>query len=338
MLTGRLPEKLTGREAWSGRQVAESPHPSGTEWAAEVSLQIQLVYPPALNSPRNLTMPTFPFALRGSLVVALLGFASAASGQELFPDKALEAVVRTQVFEKRNNTQPLTEADVQNIAILNGKGKKIANLAGLEKCRSLAQLELDNNEISDLAPIKELKNIQLLSLKANKISSLAPLADLVNIQYLDITANQVADIGPLKTVAALRNLYASGNQIKDISPLAACKRVYSLYLDGNPIADFKPLAELKDLERLDLHNTGISDLSPLAGLTEWRYLFLTKNKITNLSVLTAMAKKDFEGEKRFAPFWKVYLGDNPLSDSAKTAQVAELQKYNVRVNLESRNW
>jgi Leucine-rich repeat (LRR) protein len=109
-------------------------------------------------------------------------------------------------------------------------------------------------------------------------------------------------------------------------------------LNGNPIADFKPLAELKDLERLDLRHTNISDLAPLAGLTEWKYLFLNYNKVTDLGVLVDMAKKDSEGAKRFAPFWKLYLGDNPLSDKAKTEQVEELKKYGVRVHLESLNW
>src|SRR5688572_2792437 len=55
---------------------------------------------------------------------------------DLFPDKNLEAVVRQQVFEKRNKPEPLVEADVQNVAIVSGKGKKITNLAGLEKCKS----------------------------------------------------------------------------------------------------------------------------------------------------------------------------------------------------------
>ena len=46
-----------------------------------------------------------------------------------------------------------------------------------------------------------------------------------------------------------------------------------------------------------------------------------------------MAKKDNEGEKRFAPFWRIYLSGNPLSDAAKGAQVDELKKIGARVNL-----
>ena len=47
----------------------------------------------------------------------------------------------------------------------------------------------------------------------------------------------------------------------------------------------------------------------------------------------SMAKKDFEGQKRFAPFWRIYLKGNPLSDAAK-AQVEELKKYGGRITLE----
>src|SRR4051812_3937421 len=92
-----------------------------------------------------------------SLALVLLNLAKA---DDLFPDKNLEAAVRQQVFEKRNKPDPLVEADVVNISTVVGKGKKITSLAGLEKCKSLALLDLENNEIVDLEPIKELKLVQ----------------------------------------------------------------------------------------------------------------------------------------------------------------------------------
>jgi Leucine-rich repeat (LRR) protein len=101
--------------------------------------------------------------------------------------------------------------------------------------------------------------------------------------------------------------------------------MHALYLTANPVADFAPLASLKNLQRLDLRGTGISDLTPLAGHTEWTYLFLHGNKITDLSPLVAAVKKDLEGQKRFAPFFQLYIGDNPLSDAGK-AQLEELKK------------
>jgi internalin A len=246
---------------------------------------------------------------------------------DLFPDKNLEAVVRQNVFEKRNKPDPLVEADVVNISTIVGKGKKIANLQGLEKCKGLALLDLENNEIADLEPIKDLKLIQSLNLGKNKIQSIAPLAGLTGIQYLVISDNQVSDLSPLSNIKSVVNLYASHNQIKDLSPLVNTPKVYSLYLDGNPLESIQPLASLKNLERLDLRNTGVSDVTPLAGLTEWRYLFISDNKITDLSPLAQAAKKDFDGQKRFAPFWRLYVGNNPLSEEAKGSQLAEIKKY-----------
>jgi internalin A len=246
---------------------------------------------------------------------------------DLFPDKNLEAAVRQQVFEKRNKPDPLVEADVANISTVVGKGKKIASLAGLEKCKSLALLDLENNDIADLEPIKELKLIQSLNLGKNKIQSIAPLAGLTGIQYLVISDNQISDLSPLSNIKSLVNLYASHNQIKDLSPLTNTPKIYSLYLEGNPLESIQPLASLKNLERLDLRNTGLSDVTPLAGLTEWRYLFINDNKITDLAPLVEAAKKDFEGQKRFAPFWRLYVGNNPLSDQAKGAQLSEITKY-----------
>jgi hypothetical protein len=75
----------------------------------------------------------------------------------------------------------------------------------------------------------------------------------------------------------------------------------------------------------------VQDLSPLSGFTELRFTFLGGNQITDLAPLVAMAKADIEGPQRFAPYWKLYLGENPLSDAAK-GQVEELKKLGVRVD------
>lgn len=251
----------------------------------------------------------------------------------IFPDKNLEAVVRQYVFEKRNNDQPLTEKDVENISTITGKNKGVKDLTGLEKCRSLALLDLEGNEIENLAPIKDLKNIQSLTLAKNKIKDIAPVAELTRLQYLQLEDNQVADLAPLAKLENLRSLYLSRNQITNIEPLKGLTKLWSLYLDGNQLTDIKPLAELKNLSSLGLKNNQIADLSALAGMTELRYLFLEGNQITDLSVLVEMAKKDAGGEQRFAPFWRVYLTGNPLSDAARNTQLPELKNH-ARVTFE----
>jgi hypothetical protein len=99
----------------------------------------------------------------------------------IFPDKNLEAVVRQYVFEKRNNEEPLTEKDVENISTITGKDKGVKDLTGLEKCRSLALLDLEGNEIEDLAPIKD------------RLDQLAGLVEVVVDDRLRVDAEGVVD-------------------------------------------------------------------------------------------------------------------------------------------------
>ena len=280
------------------------------------------------------------FAVRIAVVsLVALVFVAPSRAADLFPDKVLEAAVREQVFAKRDNKEPLVEDDVKNISVVRGKGKgdkKIKNLAGLEKCVSLAELDLENNEITDITPIKDLTGIQLLDLAKNKISNIGPIAGLVNLQYIQLSDNQIADLSPLAKLANMRSLYLDRNQIKDLGPVSHLSKLWSLYVRDNQIADLQPLASLKWLERLDIRGNQVADLAPLAGLTEWRYLLADKNKITDLSVLITMCKKDLEDKKntRFAPFWNIYLFGNPLSDAAKTTQLAELKQLVRTVSLE----
>jgi hypothetical protein len=98
---------------------------------------------------------------QGLLALSCLFFsASIGWAQDLFPDKGLEAVVRREVFEKRYNSEPLTADDVKNISQVIGKGKGIKSLEGLQHCKALMKLDLENNEIADLTPIKDLKLLQ----------------------------------------------------------------------------------------------------------------------------------------------------------------------------------
>src|SRR5262249_36887819 len=92
------------------------------------------------NSPLLLTEGVLMNVHVGLLLAALLAVSLSVrrgAAEDLFPDKNLEAAVRQEVFEKRNKPDPLVEADVVNISQVIGKGKKITNLKGLEKCKSV---------------------------------------------------------------------------------------------------------------------------------------------------------------------------------------------------------
>jgi len=271
-------------------------------------------------------------AVMGLVIVTCAAEFAAAEG--LFPDKNLEKVVRKYVFEKRDNEMPIVEDDVVNISTIVGKGQGIKDLTGLDKCRSLALLDLEENEVESIDAIKELTNIQSLNLAQNKIKDIKPIEGLTKLQYVHLAGNQISDLAPLAKLENLRSLHLSNNQIKDLQPLAELKKIWSLYLAENQIADIGPLAGLKWLDSLDLRGNQVADLAPLKELSEWKFLFLDKNKVTDLGVLIEMGKKDREGSQRFSYFWNIYLSENPLSDEAQKTQVPELRKVAKTVQLE----
>ena len=272
----------------------------------------------------------------GMLAFCVSAAALAADAPPLFPDPALEAAVRSHVFGKRDNKEPLTADDVKNLSGLKASGKGIGSLAGLEQCASLMSLDLAGGEISDLGPIKALTNLQSITLSNNKIASLAPLAGMSRLQYLELTGNQVADLGSLAQLTTLNSLYLSNNKIQDLKPLSGLTKLWSLYLDGNQVAGLSPLGALKNLASLDLRRNKVKDLSPLAPLNSLHYLMLEGNAITDLTSLIAFCKKDADGEKRFAPYLMVYLTGNPLSAAAKKTQIADLKKVVHTVTFEAK--
>lgn len=257
--------------------------------------------------------------------------------QDLFPDKALEAAVRAEVFAKRYNQEPLTVDDVKTISQVVGKGKGITNLEGLQHCAALMLIDLENNQINDLAPIKELKLVQSLTLAGNKIESIAPLENFTKLQYLDISRNAIKDIGPVTKMENMRSLYLSQNQIESLAPVAGLKKVWTLYVAGNPITDFAPVSQLKWLSSFDAKGCNISDLGFLKPLTELSYVMLAENKISDLTVLVEMAQADAAGAKRFAPFWRLYLYDNPFSEVANQQQIPALKASGSKVFTEKPN-
>jgi hypothetical protein len=66
-------------------------------------------------------------------------------------------------------------------------------------------------------------------------------------------------------------------------------------------------------------------------MTDLKLLMMSKNKVMDLTPLVKAAEKDAAGPKRFAPYMRLYLGGNPLSDAAKKDQLAKLKKAGVRV-------
>jgi Leucine-rich repeat (LRR) protein len=253
----------------------------------------------------------------------------------LIPDANLEKVVRSYVFEKKNNDMPLTEEDLRTkLFVLHGDGKGIKDLTGLEKCTNLLEIRLAKNEITDVKPLAALENLQSLDLAGNQIKDIAPLAGLKKLQYLQLENNQIEDAAPVAGLEKLFALYLTGNKIKDIAPVAGLGKLASLYLGNNQIENIGPLAEVNRLSTLDLSGNPLADLSPLGKQTQVRILMVENCKISDLSPLVALCEADAGCGRNLAPFLRLYLENNPLSQDAKDKQIPALTAAGVRVDLD----
>ncbi|WP_246114820.1 leucine-rich repeat domain-containing protein [Rubripirellula tenax] len=249
----------------------------------------------------------------------------------IFADKNLEEAVRAEVFAKRNSQAPIAASDVANISRVIGKGKQIKNLSGLEHCKSLMMLDLEDNQISDLTPIAGLLRLQSVTLAGNKIKALKPLEKLVSMQLLDLSGNQVDDLTALEAMSNLRTLYVADNQVSKLDPLSSLTKVWSLDVSNNRINDLSPLAKFGWLTSLDISGNEVESLQPLSTLNELDMLMMSRNRVKDLGPLVDMCKKDFERDRRFSPYLEVYLGENPIDEKAKAKHVTELESFGVDV-------
>jgi len=245
----------------------------------------------------------------------------------IFPDKQLEEVVRQSVYEKRNTDKPITAEDVVDVSTIKGRGKQIRDLSGLEHCKSLALLDLANNQITDITQLTGLKRLQSLDLSNNDISDIGSLAEVPALQYIELSHNKVQDLRPLAGLKNMSALYLGYNQIQYIYPLLNLPKLASLHLSVNQIQSIEGINQLKWLSSLSLDGNQIYDLVPLDGLQQLNFLFLEYNQVQDISPLISMARADQEGEKRFAPFLKLYLKGNRIRKS----QVEKLKEYGVRI-------
>ncbi len=265
-----------------------------------------------------------------SLVVTVLLVLNAEAQESIFPDKALETAVRAQVFAKRNNQEPLTKEDVAKISQISGAGRKISNLAGIEHCVAVQQVDLANNDIVDVGPLASLKLIQSLTLKNNKIQSIEALKEYTKLQYLDLSGNQIKDLAPIGKSTNLMSLNISKNAVEDLQVLKQFPKLHSLYASGNAVKDWTPVGQAPMIDIVDVSGCKIDSLAFLKPLKRINKVIAYDNQIKDLTPIVEMTAD--ESSKQLAIFLHLYLRGNPVESSG--AQAQQLIARGVRLHFE----
>ena len=82
---------------------------------------------------------------------------------------------------------------------------------------------------------------------------------------------------------------------------------------------------------LDITGNQVQSLEPITTLGELDMLMMSRNKVSDLTPLVQMCQKDAEGERRFAPYLQVWLGENPIDEKAKVEHSKKLESFGVDV-------
>ena len=170
-------------------------------------------------------------------VAATLLITQSVSAQVVeIPDPNLKQVIRETL--QLSEDQPITQQGLLTLTSLDGRGRNIKDLTGLENATNLINLYLGGNQIQDITPIANLTKLRYLDLSFNAISDVEPLESLIQLQTLNFTGNPIQDITPLANLINLERLHISGNFVTDFTPLQGLNLIY---LEHDEVCDFPPL-------------------------------------------------------------------------------------------------
>jgi len=219
------------------------------------------------------------------------------SAGALFPDSALDSILRAELIGLGANPGPTIEASELvgvGLTSLNADLSGITNLSGLEYATDLTSLSLEQNFIRDVDLLANLTSLTDLRLSMNQIDDVDALGALTSLTTLHLDFNEIRDLTPLQNLTLLTTLSLTGNVIGDISPLASLPNLVDLRLDGNRVGDISALAGLTSLNTLMLDSNLVADVSPLvtnAGITgsgdlvTLHFNLLDSGDCTNLNTL-----------------------------------------------------
>ena len=241
----------------------------------------------------------------------------------LFPDPNLEQAIREVIHRP---TGPILNVDLLGIKELDLSALDIKDLTGIEYCRDIKAMTINDAQIADFSAISGMRGILWLYLENDHISDISFLSDLRALRILDLVENNVADLSPVAGFPWLWKVFLTGNNVRSLVSLPSGRE---FFLAGNPITSLKPLLDSPHLRVLDISDSNLSDISILAQFPYLRNLSLCNNKITDLQPLVdnpGVGKSD-----------TLDVRGNPLDlspGSAVAKQIEQLRSRGVQVTTD----
>ena len=224
-----------------------------------------------------------------AVIVIAVVFLSGGSGNNgesvTIQDSNLDLAIREAIG--KSVSKNIYVSDLAEITNLSAKDKGIIDLAGLEYCTNLTDLDLSRNQLTDISELSNFTSLSNLDLSGNRISDITALSDLASLTTLHLSENRISNISGLSTLTYLNNLDLSENKISDISGISDLINLTSLRLSGNRLINISPVSNLTHLNDLDLSANQINDIYPLlenSGMGEGNSVDLDGNPLNLASI------------------------------------------------------
>ena len=144
-------------------------------------------------------------ALKASRVIVLFDSSQGEAADYVpvtIPDARLRAAIEAALVKASG--VPITVADMKALTQqLDGRGRSIRDLTGLEFATNLKFLWLDYNWITDVSALKGLTNLEVLRLNYNSITDVSPLKGLTKLKDLGLRRNPLSVSSVNDHIAAL---------------------------------------------------------------------------------------------------------------------------------------
>jgi hypothetical protein len=221
---------------------------------------------------------------------------------DMLPD--LHNFGESEVIQKLNmgleNLQSIPDLDgYDNLLSINLKVNTIGTINGLDKCKTLHEVFLNDNHIKSLCGSVKLPKLRTLSVEQNQLETLAGIQDC---KYI-------------------RSLLASNNSIADVSHLKSCDEIERLSLYRNQITQLHSLEHLFWLQHLDVGRNRLVSITGLGCCPLLQTLVLYENQISELPTDPAVMHLPLLRE--------LWLSGNPLKKLKFTGWMPSLEHLHV---------
>ena len=239
----------------------------------------------------------------------------------LIPDINFEFVIRLSNNFYQGEITPEYLEKIEQIYIQDEAGD-IKSLDGIERCKNLKYLTIDNDNLTDISNISLVTSLEYLYIHSFKhFTDIEFIKPLFNLKYLALAQLGNGDFSPIEKLFGLKHLRLYF-EIPTGQPFRNLINLETFSVDRIQDGDLSFMENMTKMKSIYCkYESGIEDISPLHNMTQLEELSLNSNKIYNINVL-----------KNCLKLRKMYLGANIIHDITVLKNLTALRVISLGSN------